>query len=160
MPCDGFCIAFGLIACRVHLPLRSLHPLAAILLTHNDLLLVGWKNYQGAGTMREGENAGRKKWKISRKPSIAAPQNQVTAVMICRLSSHFRSILFHFLISPLCSNPRAQGGFYLSNEPLTFQLYCLIPFCAQGKIHHFVNNSLFASCFEHRSGEVFTVLWL
>lgn len=115
-------------ACR-SLPPRSAHPLAAILLPHNGLLVGGKKLPMSQDEKRETEmkrwsERGRERW---RKLSLAGPPNWVTAVMICRLSSRFPSLLFHFLFPPPSLSPsglREVFIFLMSRWFFLFFFFC------------------------------------
>lgn len=115
-------------ACHV-LPPRSGHPLAAILLPHNGLLVGrGGKNDQWAleekqetsvdGEIEGQSKGGRRRW---RKPSPAGPSTGVTLVMICRLV-FFSLFFFMSRLRPLPFHP---SGLW---EVFIFLMSCWVSF--------------------------------
>lgn len=91
------------------LPPGLVHPLAAILLPHNGLL-VGGKNYQGARTRRETVRKTEiKRWREREKEMKKAVSNRASELSYScyDLSSlkSFLSLLFHFLFPPSSLSP-------------------------------------------------------
>lgn len=87
-----------------------------------------------------------KRW---RKPSLAVPLNWVTAVMICRLSTLFHPLLFHFLLPPPFLPPLGlQGVFiFLMSRWFFFLLLLLLlslphSFWMEGNICHSVSPAI------------------
>lgn len=104
--------------------------------------LVGKKNTNEPGR----KERDRERW---RKLSLAELPNWVTAVMICRLSSLFLSLLFHFLFPPPSLSPSGLWEvfiFLMSRWFFFFFFFLSLPhsFWMEGNICHTV-KLVFAS---------------
>lgn len=145
-------------ACRV-LPPRSVHPLAAILLPHNGLL-VGGKNYQGAKTRgRQGCRKRERKREIKRWREREGEKEMEKAVSGCAAElsyscydlSSLKSISlssFSFFVSPHSLSPSGLWVVFIFLMSRWFFFFCfsslLHSFWMEGNICHTV-KPVFAS---------------
>ena len=101
--------------------------------------------------MKRWSERGRERW---RKLSLAGPPNWVTAVMICRLSRRFPSLLFHFLFPPPSLSPsglREVFIFLMSRWFFLSFFFLFLPhsFWMEGNICHTVKLAFASVCVDH-----------